>query len=75
MGFFKRFRKPKAKLTIAVSKNELVLGDELTGHLKVTSQEMLEVKAIGVSLGCWESKKKTRRYQERVELKNYRIQD
>jgi hypothetical protein len=68
VGFFKRFRRPKAQLLLSVSKNELALGDELKGVLKVTSQEMLDVEEIGVSLKCVETMTKTRRYQDTVQV-------
>lgn len=72
MGFFKRFRKPKAKLVLSASKSELALGDELKAALTVTSKEILDVEAIGVSLKCVENMKKTRRYQEVIEVKERR---
>jgi hypothetical protein len=68
MGFFKRFRRPKAQLLLSVSKNELALGDELRGVLKVTSQEILDVEEISVSLNCVETMTKTRRYQDTVQV-------
>jgi hypothetical protein len=53
---------------LSVSKNELALGDELRGILKVTSQEMINVDEIGVSLKCVETMTKTRRYQDTVQV-------
>jgi hypothetical protein len=60
MGFFKRFKQPKATLSLEISKNEVLLGDELNGIAKVTCQEELEVEKISVLFVCVESVKKTR---------------
>jgi hypothetical protein len=69
MGIFKTFSQlfvpsPKAKLSIGVKKNELYLGDELSGSLNISSQEELDVDGIYVSLRCIETVKKVRRYQK-----------
>jgi hypothetical protein len=71
LGFFKRFRKPKAQLTISIDKNECFLGDDLKGVLNVTSQEILDVEGISVRLKCVEEAKKIRRYQETVEVEDF----
>jgi|SRR5208337_528039 len=47
--------KPKAELSTVVSKNELFLGDELKGILRVKSEEELDVENIRVYLRCTES--------------------
>lgn len=60
MGFFKRFKQPKATLSLEINKNELLVGDELNGIAKVTSQEELDIEKISVSFSCVESVKKTR---------------
>ena len=60
MGFFKRFTRPKAELSLEVNKNQLLFGDELKGIVKVTSQEEFDIEEIIVSLNCSESIKKTR---------------
>jgi hypothetical protein len=68
LGFFKRLRRPKAQLIVSASKNEWTLGDELNAVLRVTSQEVLDVEEIIVSLDCVETMIKTRRYQDTVEV-------
>ena len=60
MGFFKRFTKPKATLSLSVNKSELFFGDELRGIVNVKSQEEFDIEEIIVSLNCSESIKKTR---------------
>ena len=60
MGFFKRFTRPKATLSLGVDKNQLSLGDELKGIVNLKSQEEFNVVEIIVSLNCVETKKKTR---------------
>jgi len=37
---------------LSTSKRELALGDKLEGVLQVTSQEILEIEEICVSLNC-----------------------
>ena len=69
MGFFRRFRKPKAQLKIYYKK-EWVLGDELLAVLRVTSQEEFDVEEIGVWLKCLEEVKKFRYYQETVKVED-----
>lgn len=68
MDFFKRFTRPKATLSLGVHKNQLSFGDELKGIVNLKSQEEFEAEEIRVSLHCVETVKKTKRYQELVEV-------
>ena len=68
MGFFKRFKQPKATISIGLTKNQLSFGDELKGNVNLKSQEEFEVEEIIISLKCGESVAKTRRYQEIVRV-------
>jgi hypothetical protein len=65
MGFFKRFTRPRAKLSLTTEKRELALGQELKGFVTLKVEEEFDVEAIIVSLRCWESIKKTRRHYQR----------
>jgi hypothetical protein len=76
MGILKGFSQlfaptPKAKLSLRVKKNELYLGDELSGSLNISAQEELDVDTIYVSLRCIETVTKVRRYQESVEVARF----
>lgn len=59
MGFFKRFSRPKATLSLE-GNNQLSLGDELKGIVNLNSQEEFDVERIVLSLTCVEAIKKTR---------------
>ncbi|MCJ7633124.1 zinc-ribbon domain-containing protein [Candidatus Bathyarchaeota archaeon] len=60
MGFWGRFRKPKAKLSLKTEKREFVLGEEVKGTLEIKSDEELDIGGIGVALYCEETVTKTR---------------
>lgn len=60
MGFWGRFRTPKAKLSLKTEKHEFVLGEEVKGTLEIKSEEELDIGGIGVALYCEETVKKTR---------------
>ena len=64
MGFFKRFTRPKATLSLGVDKNQLSLGDELKGIANLKSQEEFDIEEISVSLRCVETVTKTRMVSE-----------
>ena len=66
MGFFKRFKQPKAELSLGVDKNQLFFGDEIKGIVNLKSQEDFDVEEITVSFNCVETVTKTRAYQEIV---------
>ena len=66
MGFFKRFKQPKAELSLGVDKNQLSFGDEIKGIVNLKSQEDFDVEEITVLLRCVETVKKTRTYQKIV---------
>jgi hypothetical protein len=76
VGILKRFSQlfapsPKAKLSLRVKKNELYLGEELSGSLSISSQEELDVDEIYVSLRCVETVTKVRRYQKSVKVERF----
>jgi hypothetical protein len=64
MGFFKRFTRPRAKLSLKTEKHELVLGEEVKGIVEIKSEEEFDIEGITVSLNCSESVKKTRMRSE-----------
>lgn len=66
MGFFKRFTRPKATLSLVLVKNQLFFGDELKGIVNLKSQEDFDVEEIRVLLHCVETVKKTRMVQKIV---------
>jgi len=57
VGFFKKIKmrvtKPKAKVFIALDRNVVGLGEELTGTLHVTSEEEFDADEVRVEVKCW----------------------
>ena len=49
-GFFKRATKPKASVSIILSKDTVSLGEELTGVLLVTSQQEFDAEEVRVEV-------------------------
>ncbi len=60
MGFWGRFRKPKAKLTLKTDKDELVLGEDAKGVVELKSEDVFDIEELKVGLSCRESIRKTR---------------
>jgi len=60
MEFLKRFIKPRAKVSLNVSKSSFALGEDLKGTITLESAEEIDVHEIRLKLWCWESKKKTK---------------
>jgi hypothetical protein len=69
MGFFKRFTRPRAELSLITEKHELSLGEELKGTAVLRAEEEFDIEEIAVRLDCDESIKKTRRHYERGHYK------
>ena len=64
MGFWGRFRKPKAKLSLKTEKHEFVLGEEVKGSVEIKSEEELDIEGITVHLYCSDTVTKTRMVSE-----------
>lgn len=60
MGFWGRFTKPKAKLSLKTEKREFFLGEKAKGFAEIKSEEEFDIRGITVGLNCDESLKKTR---------------
>ncbi len=64
MGFFKRFTRPRARISIKTEKHEFLLGEEVKGIVELDSEEEFDIEGIRVSLNCGEGVKKTRMKSE-----------
>jgi hypothetical protein len=64
LGFWSRFTKPKAKLSLKTEKHELVIGEQARGTVEIKSEEEFDIEGITVGLNCRESVKKTRMVSE-----------
>ena len=60
MGFFKRFRKPKATVLLTLPKTTLELGEALDATISVSSREEFDATQIRVELKCIEKKRRER---------------
>lgn len=70
--FFRRLKekvtKPKAGISLTLSKNTFSLGEDLKGALLVSSEEEFDATEVRAELRCVERKRKTRReYDEHLE--------
>ena len=69
LGFFKRFIKPKAQLSLALDRNQLFFGEEVKGEVTLKSEEDFELEQIRVLLLCEESVKKVRLAEKTVRVR------
>ena len=66
MGFFKRFKKPKASVSLKVPKSTFELGEDLKGAITVECQDEFDATEVRAELQCIEKKKKEKwEYNER----------
>lgn len=74
MGFFKRFQKPKANVSLSVPQNTVELGAHLDVTATVSSQEEFDATEVRAELRCVERKKRERlEYNERLRRKVRRV--
>ena len=69
LGFFKRFTKPKAQLSLALHKNQLYFGEEVKGDVTLKAEEDFELERIRVILLCEESVKKVRLAEKTIRVR------
>ena len=60
LGFLKRFKKPKATVSLKTPTNHAELGDNLRGIIKVASREEFDATEIRAELRCIEKRRKER---------------
>ena len=60
MGFFKRFKKPKASVLLKIPENTIALGDDLKTQITINSKEEFDSNEVRLELCCIEKKKKER---------------
>ncbi|UCH70743.1 MAG: hypothetical protein JSV29_01805, partial [Candidatus Bathyarchaeota archaeon] len=68
MSFFKRFKKPKAGVSLTIPKTTVELGEDLKGAIIVSSQDEFDATEVRAELRCVEKKRKERwEYDKRRE--------
>ncbi len=66
MGFFKRFKKPKAAVSLTVPKSTFELGEDLKGAVTVSCEDEFDATEVRAELRCIERKRRRKLvYDER----------
>lgn len=60
MGFFKRFKKPKASVSLAIPKSTAELGEDLKGAITVSCEEEFDATEVRAELRCIEKRRRER---------------
>ena len=67
MPFFKRFKKPKASVSLTIPKSTVELGEDLKGAITVSSQDEFDATEVRAELRCIEKRRRERwEYNERL---------
>ncbi|MHA2315874.1 MAG: hypothetical protein ACXACF_11470 [Candidatus Hermodarchaeia archaeon] len=78
MGLFKRFKKPKASVSLTIPKSTFELGDTLKGAITVSCEDEFDATGVRAELRCIEKRRPQRqrrtasatRLQENVSLQS-----
>lgn len=74
MGFFKRFTKPKASVSLTIPKTTVELGDDLKGAIAVSCQEEFDATEVRAELRCTEKRRRERMvYSEKLKREVRRV--
>ena len=60
MGFFKRFKKPKASVSLKILENTIALGDDFGTQIAIKSNEEFDATEVRLELYCIEKQRKER---------------
>ena len=60
MGFFKRFKKPKASISLEIPNNTVALGEDLETSIKIKSREEFDSTEVRLELCCIEKQRRER---------------
>ena len=72
MPFFKRFKKPKAGVSLTIPKTTVELGEDLKGAIIVSSQDEFDATEVRAELRCIEKKKRERWVYDERRRRNVR---
>ena len=74
MGFFKRFKKPKASVSLAIPKSSVELGENLKGAITVSCEDEFDATEVRAELRCIEKRRREKWvYDERRRRKVRRV--
>ena len=60
MGFFSRFKKPKASVSLKILENTIALGDDFGTQITINAKEEFDATEVRLELNCIEKQKKER---------------
>ena len=60
MGFFKRFKTPKANVMLEISNNTAELGEDLRTQISINSKEEFDATEVRLELLCNEKQRRER---------------
>jgi hypothetical protein len=60
VGFFKRFKKPKASVSLKILENTIALGDDFRTQITINAKEEFDATEVRLELNCIEKQKKER---------------
>ena len=74
MGFFKKFKKPKASVSLTIPKSTVELGEDLKGAITVSSRDEFDVTEVRAELRCVEKRRRERyEYNDRLRREVRRV--
>lgn len=74
MGLFKRFKKPKASVSLTIPKSTFELGDTLKGAITVSCEDEFDATGVRAELRCIEKRRRERwEYDEHLKRKVRRV--
>jgi len=72
LGLFKRFKKPKASVSLTIPKSTAAMGEDLKGAITVSSEDEFDVSEVRAELRCVEKKRKERWEFDKQRQRNVR---
>jgi len=72
VGLFKRFKKPKASVSLKIPKSTVALGEDLKGAINVSSQDEFGATEVRAELRCIEKRRKERWEYDKRRQRNIR---
>lgn len=72
MGFFKRFKKPKASVSLAIPKSTVELGEDLKGAITVSCEDEFDSTEVRAELRCIEKRRREKWVYDERRRRNVR---
>ena len=72
MGFFKRFKKPEASVSLAIPKSTVELGEDLKGAITVSCDDEFDATEVRAELRCVEKRRREKWVYDERRRRNVR---